>query len=57
MDVLIDVPESRRFSPLDLCGVRLALTDRLGRETDVLIRQDLGPRLKARVEPDALAVF
>jgi len=57
VDVLIDVPLSRRFSLLDLCGVRLVLADRLGRETDVLIRQDLGARVRARVEPDALAVF
>jgi predicted nucleotidyltransferase len=57
VDVLIDVPEGRRFSLLDLCDVRLVLTDRLGRQADVLIRQDLGERIKARVEPDAAPVF
>jgi hypothetical protein len=57
VDVLIDVPASRRFSLLDLCGVRLMLSERLDREADVLIRQDVGEKIRARLEPDAAPVF
>lgn len=57
IDVMIDLEPGRKFSLLDLSGVRLYLADLFGRETDVLIREDLRSELRARLEAEAVRVF
>ena len=57
VDVLVDIEPGRKFSLIDLSGVRLFLVDLLGRESDVLIREDLRSDLRARLEVDALPAF
>lgn len=57
IDVMIDVAPGRRFSLMDLAGVRLFLSDLLGRETDVVIQEDLKPRFRERIADDLVPVF
>ena len=57
VDVLIDIQPGRPFSLFDLSGVRLLVGDILGREADVLIREDLPDHIRREVEDDAVAVF
>jgi hypothetical protein len=57
VDVLIDIVSGRRFSLLDLAGVRLELCDLLGREAGVVIRADLRPRFRDTIADDLIEVF
>jgi predicted nucleotidyltransferase len=42
---------------LDLAEVRLALSDLLGRDAGVVIREDLRPRFRDRIADDLVEVF
>jgi len=57
VDVLISVPPAQRFSLLDLAGVRVELCDLLGRDTDVVIREDILPGFWTTIEDDLVEVF
>ena len=57
VDVLISVPPARKFSLLDLAGVRVELCDLLGRDTDVVIREDVLPRFWDTIRDDLVEVF
>jgi uncharacterized protein len=57
VDVLISVPPAQDFSLLDLAGVRVELCDLLGRDTDVVIREDVPPRFWATIRDDLVEVF
>jgi predicted nucleotidyltransferase len=57
VDVLISVPPTRKFSLLDLAGVRVELCEVLGRDTDVVIREDALPRFWQTIEGDLVEVF
>jgi hypothetical protein len=57
VDVLISVPAAQKFSLLDLAGVRVGLCDVLGRDTDVVIREDVLPRFWETVRDDLVEVF
>ena len=57
VDVLISVPAAQKFSLLDLAGVRVELCDVLGRDTDVVIREDVLPRFWETVRDDLVEVF
>ena len=57
IDVLVDIDPKRKFSLIDLSGLRLYFCDLFGRETDVLIRQDLRPEFRGRLAGDEFAVF
>ncbi len=57
VDVLVSVPPARRFSLLDLAEVRAELCELLGRETDVVIREDVLPRLWETIRDDLIDVF
>ena len=57
IDVLVDVDPKRKFSLIDLSGLRLYFCDLFGRETDVLIRQDLPPEFRGRLAGEEFAVF
>jgi predicted nucleotidyltransferase len=57
VDVLIDIDPGKKFSLLDLAAVRLALCDLLGRETGVVIREDLRARFRDRIADDLVEAF
>jgi uncharacterized protein len=57
VDVLISVPPAQKFSLLDLAGVRVELCDLLGRDTDVVIREDVQPRFWETIRDDLVEVF
>lgn len=57
VDVLISVPPAHEFSLLDLAGVRVELCELLGRDTDVVIREDVLPRFWQTIEDDLIEVF
>ena len=57
IDILVDIDPKRQFSLIDLSGLRLYFRDLFGRETDVLIRQDLRPEFLGRLAGDEFAVF
>jgi predicted nucleotidyltransferase len=56
VDVLISVP-AQDFSLLDLSGVRVELCELLGRDTDVVIREDVQPRFWDTIRDDLVEVF
>jgi hypothetical protein len=57
VDVLISAPPAQEFSLLDLAGVRVELCDFLGRDTDVVIREDVQPGLWETIRDDLVEVF
>jgi predicted nucleotidyltransferase len=57
VDVLISVPPSQKFSLLDLAEVRVELSELLGRDTDVVIREDALPRFSETIADDLAEVF
>jgi predicted nucleotidyltransferase len=57
IDVLISVPPAQKFSLLDLAAVRLELCDLLGRDTNVVIREDVQPRFWKTIRDDLVEVF
>ena len=57
IDVLVDIPKSRKFSLLDLSGLRLFLCDVFGRDADVVIRDGMRPKFRERASKDELRVF
>ena len=57
VDVVVDVTPGRKFSLIDLAGVRLFVCDILERETDVVVDQDLRARFRERIGRDRVQVF
>lgn len=57
VDVLISAPPAQKFSLLDLAAVRVELCDLLGRDTDVVIREDVQPRFWETIRDDLVEVF
>jgi predicted nucleotidyltransferase len=57
VDVLISVPPSRKFSLFDLAEVRVELCELLGRDTDVVIREDGLPSFLKTIADDLAEVF
>lgn len=57
VDLLLSLEPGRSFDLLDMSNVRLLLTDRLGRETTVLIGEDLTPDFRARIADDLVPIF
>ena len=57
LDLFIDYDESKKFSLLDLVGIKLFLEDELSADIDVTTRDSLHPRLKDRIEAASVQVF
>lgn len=57
IDVLVDLDRTRIRTVYDYVGVRHALEDLLGRPVDVVNRATMSPRMKDRVEGDAIPAF
>ncbi|MYF06336.1 MAG: nucleotidyltransferase family protein [Rhodospirillaceae bacterium] len=57
MDVLVDVAPGYPFSLVDLAALKNFLSDRFGREADVVTREGLDPAIREQVLREAERVF
>nr|WP_325261581.1 nucleotidyltransferase family protein [uncultured Rhizobium sp.] len=57
LDLSIDYDESKKFSLVDLVGIKLFFEDELAADIDVTTRNSLHPRLKDRIEAASVQVF
>ena len=57
LDLFIDYDVTKKFSLLDLVGIKLFLEDELSTDVDVTTRDSLHPRLRDRIEKSALRIF
>lgn len=57
LDLFIDYDPEKKFSLLDLIGIKLFLEDELVTDVDVTTRDSLHPMLKSKIENSAIRVF
>ncbi len=57
LDLFIDYDPARRFSLLDLVGIKQLLEERMSTEIDITTRDSLHPMLKDDIERTAVRVF
>ena len=57
LDLFIDYDPARRFSLLDLVGIKQFLEEQMSSEIDVTTRDSLHPMLKDDIERSAVRVF
>lgn len=57
LDVFIDYDPARRFSLLELVGIKQLLEEELAVEVDVTTRNSLHPMLRNDIEQSAVRVF
>jgi uncharacterized protein len=57
LDLLFEYDPSGRFSLFDQAGAMLELADGLGAKVDLVSRNGLRPRLRARVESEMVQIF
>jgi predicted nucleotidyltransferase len=57
LDLFIDYDESKKFSLVDLVGIKLFLEDELAVPVDVTTRDSLHPMLKDRIEAASVQLF
>jgi len=57
LDLFIDYDPEKKFSLVDLVGIKLLLEDELGVEVDVTTRDSLHPMLRKNIEQSAVRVF
>ncbi|NHT75585.1 hypothetical protein C8J35_11042 [Rhizobium sp. PP-F2F-G38] len=57
LDVFIDYDSTKRFSLLDLVGIKQFLEEELAMEVDVTTRNSLHPMLRTDIERSAVKVF
>jgi uncharacterized protein len=57
LDIFIEFEEGSKFSLMELVGIKFLLEDNIGTSVDVATRDGLHPRLKRRIEAEAVQVF
>ena len=57
LDVFVDYDPKKKFSLVDLVGIKFFLEDTLGVEVDVTTRDSLHPMLRKDIEQSAVRVF
>jgi predicted nucleotidyltransferase len=57
IDMFIDYDPGKKFSLVDLAGIKLFLEDALGVDVDVTTRDSLHPMLRKGIEQSAVRVF
>ena len=57
LDLFIDYDPTKKFSLVDLVGIKFLLQDTLGVEVDVTTRDSLHPMLREEIERSAVRVF
>ncbi len=54
---MIEVEPGRKFSLLDLIGIKHIVEDELGLPADIIMRRSLTPDFRARADRDKVEVF
>lgn len=57
LDIFIEYEPESKFSLMELVGIKLLLEDEIGASVDIATRNGLHPRLRARIEAEAIQVF
>ncbi|WP_029617096.1 nucleotidyltransferase family protein [Pseudorhizobium marinum] len=57
LDLFIDYDPAKKFSLVDLTGIKLFLEEELDTEVDLTTRNSLHARLKDRIENSAIRIF
>ena len=57
LDLVVDIEPGRKFSLIDLAGLRAMLSDTLGRDADVVVRSTLKPQFRERIESEMVPVY
>lgn len=57
LDLFIDYDPARRFSLIDLVGIKQFLEETMSAEIDITTRDSLNPMLKADIERSAVRIF
>ncbi|MCF6126168.1 DNA polymerase III subunit beta [Mesorhizobium sp. M7A.F.Ca.CA.001.07.2.1] len=57
LDLFIDYDPARRFSLIDLVGIKQFLEEKMSAEIDITTRDSLNPMLKADIEQSAVRIF
>jgi predicted nucleotidyltransferase len=57
IDLFLDYDPARKFSLVDLAGIKLRLEQILGRDVDVTTRDGLHPALRRDIEQSAVRIF
>jgi len=57
VDVMVVIDDDRKFSLIDMAGLRLRLCDILGREVEIAERDHLKPYLRENILAEAVRVF
>jgi uncharacterized protein len=57
IDVFVDYDPNRRFSLLNMSGIRLIVMEEVGRDVDITTRDSLHPRLKDGILAEAVRVL
>lgn len=57
IDIVVDVAPDRKFSLIDLAGLRVFLCELFRHETDVVIRDDLRPDFRAAIDRESVRVL
>ncbi|MGQ0663531.1 MAG: nucleotidyltransferase family protein [Pseudomonadota bacterium] len=56
-DIVVDVEPGHKFSLIDLASLRVFLCDIFGRDSDVVVCEDLRPGLRAAVDAEVVEVL
>ena len=57
IDLMVEIDEGRKFSLLDLVGVKHIVEDDVGLETDIIMRRSAKPTFLEWAHRDAIALF
>jgi hypothetical protein len=57
VDLFIDYDGAKKFSLVDLVGIKNLIEDELGLEVDIATRDSLDPRVRELIETSAIRVF
>ena len=57
IDVVVDIAPGRKFSLIDLAGLRVFLCELFRHETDVVIRADLRPDFREEIDRETVQVL
>jgi len=57
IDIVVDVAPDRKFSLVDLAGLRAMLCELFQHDTDVVIREDLRPSFREEIDRETLRVL
>lgn len=57
IDIVIDVAPGRKFTLIDLAGLRSYLCDLFQHETDVVLREDLRPNFRERIDRETVRLL